>query len=125
MARVLFFTVTVVLLLSGLGCKSDTPPLESSALKGKLDAAMVIRDGIKHDDALLVVAEEAGRLGDVGVAEKAVREIRDGIKHDDAASKAAVALAAIGNTSSAKSLAEMIRDGVKRDNALSKIAATP
>src|SRR5262249_55916751 len=125
MPRFLLYAAASALLLSGLGCKSDTTPSDSSALKGKLDAAMAIRDGVKHDDALMVVAEEAAHLGDVGIAEKAVQEIRDGIKHDDAASKSAVALATLGNTEAARTIAELIRDGIKRDNTLSKIASAP
>ena len=110
-------------LLCGLGCSTEPAQLAASPLKGKLDAAMAIRDGIKRDDALLKVAVDAASLGEVEVAKKAVQEIRDGIKHDDAAARCAVPLAEQGKTKEATTIANLIRDAVKRDDTLAKIAS--
>lgn len=110
-------------LLCGLGCSTEPAQLATSPLKGKLDAAMAIRDGIKHDDALLKVAVDAASVGEVEVAKKAVQEILDGIKHDDAAARSAVSLAEQGKTKEATAIANLIHDGVKRDDTLAKVAS--
>jgi len=123
MRRSLLAAAPWVVLLCGLGCSTEPAQLAASPLKGKLDAAMAIRDGIKHDDALLKVAVDAASVGEVEVAKKAVQEIHDGIKHDDAAARSAVSLAEQGKTKEATAIANLIHDGVKRDDTLSKVAS--
>jgi hypothetical protein len=123
MRRFLLPAAAWAVLLCGLGCTNESAQLAASPLKGKLDAAMAIRDGIKRDDALMKVAVDAASMGEVEVARKAVQEIHDGIKHDEAAARCAVPLAEQGKTKEATTIANLIRDGLKRDDTLSKIAS--
>jgi hypothetical protein len=110
-----------VLILVVVGCATSTDD-GASPLKGKLDAALAIKDGILRDDALVKVALDAAAAGELKVVKKAVGEIRDGIKRDDAASASAFKLAERGQTSEATEIGNLIRDGIKRDATLSKIA---
>jgi len=110
-----------VLLFGAFGCnKSADEP--ASPLKGKLDAALEIRDPLVRDDALFKVAQEAAAAADVAIAKKAIREMGDPIKKDDAAAAAAFKLAEKSLNSEATEVAKLIGDPIKRDATLAKIA---
>ena len=100
------------------------PPQTSAATQpnGRLTAALAIRDVLKRDAALTVVANAAAQDGDVASAKSALLEIRDRIKQDDAATAAALTLAKIGKHNDAPTLALLISDTIKRDDTLSKLA---
>jgi hypothetical protein len=109
------------LIVFAIGCGKivDEP---ATPLKGKLDAALSIRESSLRDDALAKVAQEAGAAGEVAVAKKAIAEIRESVKRDDAAAVCALKLAEQGRTSEATEIANQIRESVKRDATLAKIA---
>ncbi|HEV3142409.1 MAG TPA: hypothetical protein VGZ47_00835 [Gemmataceae bacterium] len=116
-----FGAVLGLAILGAFGCNksADESP---SPLRGKLEAALEIRDPIVRDDALFKVAQEAAAAGDLALTKKAVREMGDPIKKDDAAAASAFKLAEKGQNSEATEVAKLINDPIKRDATLAKIA---
>ena len=109
---------------NSLAPAAASPPTTSAATQpnGRLTAALAIRDFLKRDAALTVVANAAAQDGDVASAKSALLEIRDRIKKDNMASAAALTLAKAGKHNDAPTLALLISDTIKRDDTLSKLA---
>ena len=128
--RLLLSLATLLTVATGCGDRNSPPPAAASSPttsaatqpNGRLTAALAIRDVLKRDAALTVVANAAAQDGDVASAKSALLEIRDRIKQDDAATAAALTLAKIGKHNDAPTLALLISDTIKRDDTLSKLA---
>lgn len=105
-----------------VGCGSKTPTDGATPYRGKLDAAVAIRDDSKRDEALAAVSQSAAEAGEADVVLAAVREIRDENASDRAAATAAGILSELGKAKEATEVANRIRDTNKRDATLLLIA---
>jgi serine/threonine-protein kinase len=99
------------------------PPVPvSSPYKGKLDAALAIRDIDQRDAILAKIAVEAAATADVTVVMNALGEIRFIVLRDKTAATCALRLAKNGRNAKATQIAKGIRDLLLRDDVLGKLA---
>ena len=105
------------------GCGTGTPANQSSeAFENRLNAAKLITEMSKRDDALAKLAGDCSEAGDVEYAKKAVQLITEMGARDNAYRVCALKLAAGGKREDAVGFARSITQMQLRDQTLADIA---
>ncbi len=110
-----------LLLIATAGCSNDQK-LFGPSLMPRAQAAEMISDTSRRDDALRAVALDAVHDGDAVVANEAIDHMTPSALRDDVASRCALWLAHHWRAGEGASIAKKIGDTSRRDQTLAEIA---
>jgi hypothetical protein len=106
-----------------LGCdQRPREPASPEELKGRLDAALSMRNVADRNDALASVARDAAAAGDGDMVKRALGPINNTSRKDEAAAACALKLAEIGKSQVAVEVAKTIHNSPLQNETLGRIA---